>query len=162
TVLKDGGKYRMYYRTYFESAIDKGEGTGYAESTDGIHWTRPNLRLVEHHGSRENNLIEARGHQFTAFIEPRPGASPAERFKGNNEDKPGLAGWVSGDGIHWKKVQEAPIVPRSLVNHFDSQNPMFWSEAEQSYVLYARHSEGKRRAHARATSKDFIHWTAPT
>jgi hypothetical protein len=86
----------------------------------------------------------------------------AERFKGNNEGKAGLIGWVSGDGIHWKKVQEEPIVPRSLVNHFDSQNVMFWSEVEQCYVLYARHSEGKRRAHARATSKDFIHWTAPT
>jgi len=39
---------------------------------------------------------------------------------------------------------------------------MFWSEAEQCYVLYARHSEGKWRAHARATSKDFVHWTSPT
>ena len=86
----------------------------------------------------------------------------AERFKGNSEDKPGLVGWISGDGIRWKKVQEAPIVPRSLVNHFDSQNVMFWSDVEQCYVLYARHSEGKRRAQAKATSKDFIHWTAMT
>src|SRR5262249_55696080 len=162
TVLKDGGKYLMYYRSYFGGVTTKGEGTGYAESTDGIHWTKPDLGLVEFEGSRKNNLIEPPGKQFTAFIDGRAGVPAAERFKGNCEDKPGLVDWTSGDGIHWKKVQEAPIVPRSLVNHFDSQNVMFWSEVEQCYVLYARHSEGKKRAQARATSKDFIHWTAPT
>src|SRR5262249_36026537 len=128
TVLKDGGKYLMYYRSYFGGVTTKGEGTGYAESTDGIHWTKPDLGLVEFEGSRKNNLIEPPGKQFTAFIDGRAGVPAAERFKGNCEDKPGLVGWTSGDGIHWKKVQEAPIVPRSLVNHFDSQNVMFWSE----------------------------------
>jgi hypothetical protein len=162
TVLKDRAKYLMYYRAYFGGVIDKGEGTCYAESTDGIHWTKPNLGLVEFGGSRQNNLIAPPGKQFTAFIDTRPGVPATHRFKGNSEDKGGLVGWTSGDGIHWKKVQDAPIVPRSLANHFDSQNVMFWSEVEQCYVLYARHSEGKRRAQARATSKDFIHWTAPT
>src|SRR5262245_2854596 len=162
TVLKDGGKYLMYYRAYFGGVIDKGEGTCYAESSDGVHWTKPNLGLVEFGGTRQNNMIEPPVKQFTAFIDMRPGVSANQRFKGNSEDKGGLMGWASGDGIHWKKVQDAPIVPRSLANHFDSQNVMFWSEVEQCYVLYARHSEGKRRAQARATSKDFIHWTAPT
>jgi len=162
TVLKDGDRYLMYYRGYFGSAINKGEGTGFAESRDGIHWTRPSLGIFEFEGSRDNNMILPAGHQFTAFIDGRPGVPASERFKGNHEGKGGLIGWVSGDGIHWKQVQERAIVPRSLENHFDSQNVMFWSEAEQCYVLYARHAVGKRRAHARATSKDFIHWTAPT
>ena len=61
-----------------------------------------------------------------------------------------------------KKCRKPRSFPRSLVNHFDSQNVMFWSDVEQCYVLYARHSEGKRRAQAKATSKDFIHWTAMT
>ncbi|PYV08327.1 MAG: hypothetical protein DMG07_26140, partial [Acidobacteria bacterium] len=135
TVLKDGGKYLMYYRVYFGGVIDKGDGTCYAESTDGIHWTRPSLGLVEFAGSRHNNLIEPPGKQFTAFIDTRPGVPAAERFKGNCEGGGGLQGWVSGDGIHWKKVQEAPIIMRSLANNFDSQNVMFWSEAERCYVL---------------------------
>ena len=29
----------------------------YAESTDGIHWTKPDLGLVEWNGSRENNIL---------------------------------------------------------------------------------------------------------
>jgi hypothetical protein len=40
---------------------------------------------------------------------------------------------------------------------------MFWSEAEERYVLYARHMElGGKRATARATSNDFLNWTEPT
>ena len=39
---------------------------------------------------------------------------------------------------------------------------MFWSEVEQRYVLYARHMVGGRRATARATSKDFLHWIPQT
>ena len=53
------------------------------------------------------------------------------------------------------------IVPNALSNHFDSQCPMFWSEAEECYVLYARHNEGGKRATARATSLDFAAWTEP-
>lgn len=71
-------------------------------------------------------------------------------------------GYVSGDGKHWRLVSENPIVPRSLPNHFDSQNVMFWSEAEQLYLLYARHMVGGKRAAARATSQDFLHWSKPT
>ena len=48
TVLKDGDKYLMYYRSYFGNVINQGaEATCYAESTDGIHWTKPDLGLVE-------------------------------------------------------------------------------------------------------------------
>ncbi len=45
---------------------------------------------------------------------------------------------------------------------FDSQNVIFWSEAEQCYVLYARHMVGGKRATARSTSKDFRTWTPQT
>jgi len=56
-------------------------------------------------------------------------------------------------------IQEKPIMPFYLKNHFDSQNVMFWSEAEQCYVLYARHMMGGRRATARSTSTDFRNWS---
>ena len=157
TILKDGDTYRMYYRC----GMGGQSYTCYAESRDGIRWTRPSLGLVEVQGSRENNLILDSGYQFCPFIDGRPGVPAAERYKANMEARGGLLGYVSADGIRWKLVREEAIVPRKIRNHFDSQNVMFWSEAEGRYVLYCRHAVGGRRAVARSTSRDFLNWTDP-
>ncbi|MBI4584250.1 MAG: hypothetical protein HY717_09545 [Planctomycetes bacterium] len=48
-VFRDGGRFRMWYQmndTLF----------GYAESEDGLRWTKPNLGFYEHGGSKDNNL----------------------------------------------------------------------------------------------------------
>jgi len=57
TVFHDGDVYRMYYRgwdfwfatgmLHFSKAV-----TCYAESRDGIHWTKPELGLIEFNGSK--------------------------------------------------------------------------------------------------------------
>jgi hypothetical protein len=59
TVLKDGEKYRMYYRGLPADATDGSdyEVTCYAESRDGMHWVKPNLGLFEVNGTRDNNVI---------------------------------------------------------------------------------------------------------
>ena len=158
TVLKDGDTYRMYYQS--RNFAPPGY-TCYAESEDGIHWTRPSLGIVEFHGSRENNIILPSGRQFCPFIDGRSGVPASQRFKANILGGGGLLGYVSSDGIHWEQVQKKAIVPSSLRNHFDSQNVMFWSETENCYLLYSRHMVGGRRATARSMSKDFLTWTDP-
>lgn len=58
----------------------------YAESPDGVSWTRPNLGLVEYAGSRNNNLVwrgdldgSTRGfHGGSVFLDP---SSTDERYK---------------------------------------------------------------------------------
>ena len=61
TVLQDGGKFRMWY--YSAGWVAKPGETiqegpiCYAESDDGIRWTKPNLGQVEYKGSRDNNAI---------------------------------------------------------------------------------------------------------
>lgn len=75
TVLYLDGKFRMWYvalpvsRT--EAILKSLYEIGYAESEDGIHWTKPRLRLVEHNGSFDNNLclLEPRGSPFTRIID---------------------------------------------------------------------------------------------
>jgi hypothetical protein len=158
TVIKDGDIYRLYYRACFATR----HLTCYAESEDGINWTRPNLGLVEVDGSKQNNVILPEGRQFTPFLDTRPGVPAEERYKANMRDrvKPShLLGYVSADGINWRQLRDEPIVPMQWDTSFDSQNAMFWSQAEQCYVLYARHTEGGRRATARATSPDFVNWS---
>ena len=56
TVIKDGSKYRLYYRGMYDTGDDADVAcVCYAESTDGVHWTKPNLGLFEVRGTRENN-----------------------------------------------------------------------------------------------------------
>jgi hypothetical protein len=106
-------------------------------------------------------VILPHAHNFCAFLDGRPGVPAAERYKANaaHRSEGGLMGYVSADGIRWERLRDEPIVPMALENNFDSQNVMFWSQAEDCYVLYARHMEGGRRAASRATSKDFRTWT---
>jgi len=161
TVLKDKDTFRMYYR----GRAGKPSTTCYAESRDGIHWTKPALGIVSFKGSTQNNVILPTAGQFCPFIDTRPGVAAPERYKANSRDSnppASLIGYVSADGVHWKKIREKPIVPAALKNNFDSQNVMFFSEVEKRYVLYARHMEGGRRASARATSTDFLNWTKQT
>ena len=58
TVFQDGPLVRLYYRGIVPAGDTSiGQVTCYAESTDGIHFTRPSLGLVEFDGSKENNII---------------------------------------------------------------------------------------------------------
>jgi hypothetical protein len=169
TVLRDTNVFRMYYRGLPKSGRDGSddEVTCYAESTDGITWTKPNLRIFEVRGHRENNVILAGqppfSHNFSPFLDGRPGVPPLERYKalaGTSES--GLFGFVSPDGVHWRKLRPTPLVTRGA---FDSQNVAFWSDSEQCYALYLRTwTEGEFRGFrtvSRSTSFDFLQWTDP-
>src|SRR6266481_3663460 len=59
TVIKDGALYRMYYRGLPSAGRDgsEKEGVCYAESKDGMSWTKPNLGLFKIRGTLENNVI---------------------------------------------------------------------------------------------------------
>jgi hypothetical protein len=77
TVIKDGATYRMYYRGLPEARHAQDvEVTCYAESSDGVRWTKPNLGLVDVAGTRENNVILRQAgeacHNFSPFLDTRP------------------------------------------------------------------------------------------
>lgn len=62
TIIRDGEMLRMYYRGGPAGVREDGtnaEVTCYAESADGIHWTKPKLGLFEVAGSKENNVVLA-------------------------------------------------------------------------------------------------------
>lgn len=163
TVLKDGGKFRMYYRGMPEAKHDLDtEVTCYAESLDGVAWEKPSLGLFEVKGTRENNVILARHracHNFSPFLDANPDCKESERFKAlGGTGKPGLIALTSPDGIHWKEMQSQPVITKGA---FDSQNVSFWSEVEKSYICYFRIFTNGVRWISRATSSDFIHWTEP-
>ncbi len=163
TVLRDGDRFRMYYRGMPEPHHDLDtEVTCMAESSDGIHWTRPELGLFEVRGTRKNNVILARHracHNFAPMLDTNPHAAESERYKAlGGTGAPGLIALASPDGIHWKEMQQEPVITKGA---FDSQNVSFWSAGEGCYVCYFRIYKDNTRWISRSTSKDYRHWSEP-
>lgn len=188
TVLRDGDLFRFYYRgdkkpgtswkTDGWEVYHDGEVTLCAESKDAIHWTLPNYGLYSIPTFPAGNVILADEwlvtHNFAPFVDTRPGVPPEERLKAlggltyskqyapirERRGPGGLKAFVSGDGVHWKKLRDEPVIPEAW-GTFDSQNAAFWSEHEGKYVCYFRIFDNGRRSIARTTSTDFLHWTDP-
>ena len=197
TVFQDGDIYRMYYRgwhfvvTEEANEIPHAEVVCYAESSDGIHWIKPELGLVEFNGSKKNNIILAARDDgppvssFAPFKDANPAAEPDAQYKAwaVGQKPRGLYPWKSADGIRWTLMQEQPVITDG---YFDSQNLAFWDTTRNEYrdyhrsVFYPREKEAYQ-AHREnvgagaslrgsrfgrdiytATSGDFIHWTEPT
>jgi len=189
TDFRDGERYRMYYRAENVPGSAGGENRGgntfdcYAESPDGIHWTKPSLGLVEFKGSKENNIIPqpsvTEGWSLSAlnpFLDKNPAAAPDALYKavaplygpGNDPDnwhigrEKSLAILKSADGIHWSLMQENGIVRNE--GFFDSQNVAYWDQSISAYRTYFRDVEAPAyfRDIKTATSPDFVNWTKGT
>ena len=166
TIFKDGDLFRMYYKAWH---LDVGDGKlvqghgcfgAYAESRDGIRWTKPNLGLFEFKGSKKNNLVwvGAGSHDFTPFKDPNPACKPEARYKAVGCGGKLLA-FQSADGIHWSAMNRGkPVITKGA---FDSQNLAFWDGERQEYRAYFRGFRSGKRDILTATSQDFIHWTDP-
>ena len=177
TVFQDDDLYRLYYRgshiIVSEGRINTGSHKPfycYAESKDGIHWTRPELGLVEFQGSKKNNIIlEGLGtHNFAPFKDENPNCKPEAKYKAlaGTQSEGGLYAFQSADGINWKLMQEKPVITKGA---FDSQNLAFWDADQKTYRTYYRVFSGGvttsktwkpegDRAIQTATSDDFLNW----
>ncbi len=163
TILRDGDTIRFYYRGMPEARHDfDTEVTCVAESKDGIHWTRPNLKIYEVRGTKDNNVVLARSrgcHNLAPFIDTNPACPPEQRYKAlGGTGKPGLLAFVSPDGLRWEQLQSDPVVTKGA---FDSQNNAFWSAQEGQYICYFRVFRDGKRWIARTASKDFVNWSEP-
>ncbi|GAB4153961.1 MAG: hypothetical protein Tsb009_30470 [Planctomycetaceae bacterium] len=168
TIFRDGNLYRMYYRgSHWDTKRRRAthpEVTCYAESRDGIHWTKPNLNLFEFNGSKNNNIVwnGIGAHCFTPFKDTNPQATADAKYKALSRGRPhakkGLYAFHSADGIHWKLTKKEPVITQGA---FDSQNLAFWDPVRKLYVAYYRHFRNGRRDIMTCTSRDFMNWTKP-
>lgn len=175
SVIRDGDLYRMYYRgsklNVNNGKLNLGpEVYCYAESHDGITFTKPELGLHEFDGSKQNNIIRTGvgTHNFAPFLDTHPECPKESRFKalGGVASEGGLFAFHSADGIRWSLMQEEPVVTEGA---FDSQNLAFWDADAGIYRAYFRtFTEGVTtgkvwkpagyRAIRTATSGDFLSW----
>ena len=187
SLVQDGERFLLYYRGW--PGKDRPDVYCVAESSDGIHFERPNLGLHEYEGSTDNNIILTESpftHTFAPFLDARPDVEHEHRFKAfarnriSKEDAekmgiesgPVLNAFSSSDGIHWRLMFPEPVITDGV---FDSQNVGFWSETEGKYVAYYRTFRQKDefdsgrtgpttnthrlRSIMRAESDDFRNWS---
>ena len=175
SVIQDGDRYRLYYRGSMLGIENKQLKLGrevycYAESRDGLTFTKPELGLHEVNGSKQNNVIwtGVGTHNFAPFLDARTDCPQESRYKalGGLADQGGLFAFHSADGIRWSLMRDEPVVTKGA---FDSQNLAFWDATAGVYRAYFRTftagiTTGKVwkpegfRAIRTATSRDFLTW----
>jgi len=170
SVVQNGPIVRLYYRGLVKDDHSDEQFTCCAESTDGIHFTRPNYGIIEFNGSKQNNIIFKGGESAAIgpFVDTNPAAKSDERYKALAYKVIGEQGAVmalsSPDGLHWKRMQESPVMGPG--GGFDTMSVAFWDSSIKKYRAYTRYWSAGAWAGARAiqssTSDDFVHWSKPT
>lgn len=136
--------------------------SGYHESSDGLHWRQPLLRLTEHEGTRENNFVhipleDGRTAEIFGAVYDGADPDPGRRYKALSFTMaPGLAVFfaVSPDGIHWTRADVPSIASGDEPNFsFDRQGRLFIA------TVKVRGPFG--RSHALTRSEDFAVWSDP-
>jgi len=130
-------------------------GLCYAESRDGLSWTKPELGLVEFEGSKKNNLV-VRGPHGTGVCFDGHETDPARRYKMFFVER-GMSGAFSPDGKRWSEAVKFPEI--DAVG--DTHNNAIWVPALKKYVGVTRlwDRPAKQRLVGRTESTDFVHWT---
>ncbi|NOY79429.1 MAG: hypothetical protein GXP31_00340 [Kiritimatiellaeota bacterium] len=153
SVLYHDGRFRMWYWSV-------PGGPAYAESADGLRWTKPNLGLVRFRGSTANNLIAVPGGllcpiHFDPEDKVRPYKMAVPKPNPHAGSRHSLWSWAwSKDGFRWN------VVPRPT--------PSKWLDAEQQvltrvgaqWVIYAQglDSRGRVVMASRSSSLDVPIW----
>ena len=181
TVFQDDGVYRMYYRGSshegytIDALLEPGEesvpvhheNVCYAESRDGITWTRPSLGLIEFEGSKVNNIVwldeDGDTTDLVPFLDGNPEAAEDEKYKGIVWKGSRVFAVASDDAVTWRFMRDEPILTE---RPFDSQNVPFWDPWKGEYAIFTRGKIGTGGSFGggyrwirRATSPDFLTWS---
>lgn len=189
TVLLVNGVYRMWYASFPRNrdtwpAGERHAPTDpyplksypcYAESKDGIHWTKPDLGVPPPYPGAERNIVpvvDEHGHPLQlddvgmVFLDPT--APPDSRFRmvEHYHNRPAKQDWLnilsSADGRHWRRTYAHVLDYRSPKHQLDSPNVIFWDDRIHQYVAYVRRnlrSPGNQgRTVARSASADLAHF----
>lgn len=185
SVIKENGKYRMWYVAFDDDKENKIASErwrpAYAESVDGLNWTKPNLGLVTFKGNKNNNLILTDPAplgfvNLKVLVDPED-PDPQRRYKATghvyfrHQTRLGtLAPFTSADGLSWKlvkdvKTKNAELLMSDLVIpgvHFEPSGGLYKWDG----IFYANGQNSMtatRPYHGRVTrmyrSADFVNWS---
>ena len=166
------------YRREHHVPISEAAHICYAESVDGIRWTKPALGLHAFRGSTQNNIVltcpgthfdstsvmhlpedKEWPYRMITFIGRWPYKDELVKKKWGDPPPFGIArhghyAFGSRDGIHWRELNDNEPVLRV------SDRSMFWWDNERRiFIGAAKRNHNGQRAQAYAWSRDMIHWT---
>ena len=152
SIIKQEGKFRMWY---VGTGDERGQNIKhdsslwralYAESTDGVTWTKPKLGLVEYRGNKDNNILKLDPFIGTINVkvlyEPED-PNPAQRYKmaahvywlkGGEKRHGTMAPYFSADGLTWKLAIDAQ--PTELAEMPEDKNVLSPVHFEPAGGLY--------------------------
>jgi hypothetical protein len=172
TVLYDEGRFKMWYLGRRMDQIDAG-WTCYAESTDGIHWEKPELGIVEINGSRRNNVTDLSMYNASVVHDPHD-PDPQRRYKclgwvhsprvnrqwGTDYPRSGYYTAHSPDGWHWTNDPGGPQID---LPHDEGR--MVWDASRGRFIASVKemypYGFHLRRSVTISTSQDAVHWSQP-
>jgi hypothetical protein len=182
TLRIEDGRWRLWYEAWDEHYRDDFDGRlCYAESPDGVQWTKPALGLIDFNGSTANNIVidgKMTGlgfHGSSVFVDPTspPDARYRCIFMGGArpwDDR----GWYalypmsfaySADGIRWTWGLPEPgtwVHPPVASFASDTQSVVWWDERARQYVGYFRNWDPSvGRTIGRSTTNTFGRWPHP-
>eukprot|EP01047_Picozoa_sp_COSAG01_P022445 COSAG01_NODE_1331_length_10699_cov_28.574717_9_plen_608_part_00 len=131
-----------------DSKIGEEDGMlAYAESSDGLHFTKPNLGIINN-----TNLVGHNTAGASVFINADPAAHPSERFVSVGKCHggplcPNPWAWTSSpDGIHWPQNATTDSTDRpstcQVNKAVDTHATAFWDPNIREYVAYTRDRYG--------------------
>ena len=171
------GKFSMWYNVKNPRYSGLNPVYAYAESDDGINWTRPNLGIVSAGGSTNNNLLDA-PHAFGSLLmdEGPDATNPSQRYKLGYYESDGLHIAYSEDGFRFVAGADNPVIPsydgdENLISDIIEG---YWDPLQNRYLLIAKKWDtgypgtpahapsGWRRTIVSTTTEDFVNWETPT
>jgi len=146
SVVKEKGVVRLWYDS--RRGGDQSYGrVAYAESEDGLHFTKPVVKLHAIDGSKENNVvIPGVIGGCAVWIDPQ--APPEHRYKTQAKVYPSREFHMhsSPDGLRWKLF--AKLNPGR--GGWDTQSVVFWDPDLGRYALFTRYWVSSRHGTAKA------------
>ncbi len=140
SIIKEGDRFRVWYDflEYTGSGpFDHDRWVAYAESKDGVHFTKPVLNLHQVHGSTANNVVlPSTIGGCAVWIDPN--AAPEHRYKTQTKVYPSgeFQMHSSPDGLHWKLFAKVDAGGGK-----DTQSIIFWDKYLSRYVFFGRHKK---------------------
>lgn len=181
-------KFKMWYMSYNRGKpVKLRTPVLYAESADGVQWTKPKLNLIDFEGNKENNIVLlglGNGDLYSpSVIKDEAATDPGRRYKMAFWDKTGKDTYrhggihvaFSADGIHWKRYEGNPVLKAGKTEQSISDVlDVMIDPKTGKFVLYTKgwadgtwDKDGKeikdkaQRIIVRSESADFINWSEP-
>ena len=142
----DTGTFKLWYQTNTRSTDEdkNAYGIAYAESRDGLAWTRPKLGLIDWKGSKDNNIVwrghagsRASGEHILDLPESvRRGFRyvMAYHTAGGKRDQNGIHVVGSHDGIRWDQASDTQVLNLSS----DTVNSIIFDPARKEFAMFCR------------------------